>query len=270
MSSPIALPSSLPRLTRLARQTSSKGTTADRVAALLADYIRRHRLPAGTPLPSEVQSSLRLGVSRGVVREAYRSLSQAGTVDIANGRSPRVGALSNRSVLQLAQHALWTRQASVEQILDLRQTIETHAAELAAANRTEADVAALSRAVAAMRAAADRVDRWAAADIQFHEILGRATGNPLFWLLSSALREAMGTSIRVSFAGRSSQAEHNRVLATHARLVEAIAAGRAREARRLMVRHFDEARLAVRRDTAREAEGIERRRAQPRRPGVRR
>lgn len=237
------------------RPSAGEGTTADRVAELLVDHIRRHRLPAGTPLPSEIQSSLELGVSRGVVREAYRSLTQAGIVDIANGRSPRVGSLSNRSVLQFVQHALATQQASAVQILELRRPIEERAAELAAMHRSERDVAQLRRSVAAMRKAGLRVEPYTRADIRFHEIIGGAAGNPLFGLVSSGLREAMGTSIRVSLAGRQSQSELDQVIATHERIVDAIEAGRRQDARRLMTRHFAEAATAVRRQATSDAAG---------------
>jgi GntR family transcriptional repressor for pyruvate dehydrogenase complex len=234
-------------LTGLPRTPAAKGTTVDRVTAVLVDHIRRHRLAPGSVLPSEVQMSTELGVSRGAVREAYRSLSQAGLVEITNGRSPRVGLISKRALLQLVQHALWTQQASIEQILDLRRSIEEYAAGLAAVHRTEEDIAQLRRAVAGLRAAGRRADPYVRADIRFHEIIGLATGNPLIALVTGGLREAMGASIRVSLAGRQSAAELGRVVATHAQVVDAIEAGRAADARRLMARHFDEALTSVRR-----------------------
>lgn len=229
---------------------SAAGTTADRVAAVLVDYIRRNRLSAGADLPSEIQTSNQLRVSRGVVREAYRSLSSAGVVEIANGRSPRVGLISNRSLLRVMQHALWTDQASAEQIFELRGPIEERAAELAARNRSASDVDALRRAVAAMRAAGPNADAYVAADIQFHELMGRASGNPLFALVASALREAMGASIRGSFVRRRSAAEIRRTVDTHDRIVDAVEARRPRKARQLMARHFEEARKPLRRQLA--------------------
>ena len=240
------------------RLPASPSTIADRVAAILVDHIRRNRLAAGTPLPSEMQTSAQLCVSRGVVREAYRALSSAGLVEIANGRSPRVGYISHRSLLRLIQHALWTQQASAEQILELRSPIEERAAQLAATHRTELDVEGLRRAVAAMGAAGARVEAYVKADIRFHEIIGRATGNPLFGLVGSALRESMGSSIRASLAGRRSVAEVNKVIATHAKIVDAIESRRAGDARRLMVRHFAEARASVLRHAAEEAVALSR------------
>jgi len=227
---------------RTSRLASNGGTTADRVVKIIVEHIRKNRLPPSTPLPSEIQTSAQLKVSRGAVREAYRSLSHAGLVEIANGRSPRVGLMNNRSLLQFVQHALWTQQASADQILELRSPIEERAAELAAVNRTDADIEELRKAVAGMKAAGWKADRYVRHDIKFHEVVGRASGNPLFRLLSSGL------------AGRQSAAELHKVLETHSKIVDAIAARRGKDARRLMERHFKEAATAVQRQSAREAE----------------
>jgi GntR family transcriptional repressor for pyruvate dehydrogenase complex len=232
---------------RLPRGGAERGTTVDGVVKALVDLIRRYRLLPGTPLPSEVQVSAELAVSRGAVREAYRSLGQSGIVEIANGRSPRVGLISSQALLQLVQHALWTQQVSPEEILDLRSAIDEHAAELAAAHRTAADLVALRRAVADMKKAAGRIAPYVRADIAFHETIGRATGNLLIGLVSSGLREAMGASIRVSLAGRQSPVELRQVVIRHERVVDAIEARRPAGARREMVRHYKEARESVRR-----------------------
>ncbi len=235
------------QVTRLPNSRAAKGTTVDRVVQVLVDHIRRHSLPPGSRLPSELQMSRDLDVSRGAVREAYRSLGQTGLVDIANGRAPRVGLISNRALLQLVQHALWTQQVSSEDILDLRSAIDERAAELAATRRTADDVTALRRSVTAMTKAGFRVAAYVKADIAFHETIGRASGNLLITLVSSGLRQAMGTSIRTSLAARRSAAELEDVVRRHSQIVDAIAARQPAAARRLMVRHYDEARDAVRR-----------------------
>lgn len=224
-------------------------TSSDRVVISIVEHIRRHQLSAGERLPSEGQTSAHLNVSRGVVREAYRSLSSAGIVKIANGSSPRVGLVSSRALTQILQHAIWTRQASATQALELRGPIEARAAELAAKRRTPEQVDALRRAVAEMRAGKTRRSAYIKADVRFHETMGRATGNPLFWLIGSALRQAMVASMRQSLAGRRSVEELDKVIETHALIVDAIDARRPAEARRLMHRHYDEAAEAIRRQS---------------------
>jgi DNA-binding FadR family transcriptional regulator len=221
------------------------GTLSDRVVRYLVDYIRRHRLTWGAQMPSEIRLSVELEVSRGIIREAFRSLAAAGILEIANGRAPRVGRLNNRAFVQFLQHALYTEQASQEQVFDVRSSIEVRAAEIAALTRSEEDVEALRHEAATMRTAIRRREAFVQADVRFHEIIGRATDNPLFSLLGNALRDPLDLTIRAGFDSRRTRAELNRVVDIHAGIAEAIAARSPVKARRLMTVHFAEARQFV-------------------------
>ena len=233
------------------RKSSSLATApkqsnlSDRVAHHLMDHIRTNRLASGERLPSEVRLSADLKISRGIVREAYRALGSAGILEISNGRSPRVGALRSTALIHLLQHALATQQASPEQALDLRSAIEVKAAELAAEKRSTDDLAVMARAVRGMKRARRDIDAFVKHDVRFHECLGTATGNPLFALISSALSEAMATSVRAGMESRSDQAQVNRVVESHQDIVDAIIASDPEAAGACMERHFDEARRAL-------------------------
>jgi GntR family transcriptional regulator, transcriptional repressor for pyruvate dehydrogenase complex len=224
---------------------AAPGKLPDRVVRYLVGYIRKNRLRSGAEIPSEIRLSGELKVSRGIVREAYRSLQTAGVLEIANGRSPRVGRLNNRAFIQFLQHALSTEQASQDQVFDVRSSIEVRAAEVAAQKRTDEDAEALKHEAAIMRTAGRQRERFVKADIRFHEIIGRATGNPLFRLLSGALRESLSVTIRAGFDSRHTRAEIDRVAQIHAGLADAIAVRDAARARDLMILHFDEARVFV-------------------------
>ena len=223
---------------------------SDRVAHHLMDHIRTNRLASGERLPSEVRLSADLKISRGIVREAYRALRSAGILEISNGRSPRVGALRSTALIHVLQHALSTEQASPEQALDLRAAIEVRAAELAAEKRSDDEIRELTRAVRGMKRARRDIDGFVQHDVHFHECLGKATGNPLFALISSALGEAMATSVRAGLESRSDQAQVLRVVESHQDIVDAIAAGDSKAAGVCMERHFEEARRALARGRA--------------------
>jgi DNA-binding FadR family transcriptional regulator len=227
---------------------------SDRVAHHLMDHIRTNRLASGERLPSEVRLSADLKISRGIVREAYRALRSAGILEISNGRSPRVGALRSTAFIHVLQHALSTEQASPEQALDLRAAIEVRAAELAAEKRSADDIAVLARAVRGMKRARRNIDVFVQHDVHFHECLGKATGNPLFALISSALGEAMATSVRAGLESRSDQAQVLRVVESHQDIVDAITASDSQAAGVCMERHFDEARRALARARVRKEE----------------
>src|SRR5713101_3318024 len=108
---------------------------SERVTRYLVKHILDHDLKTGDKVPSEVRVSSDLGISRGVVRQAFHSLRTAGILEIAMGRSPRVGKLDDSAFTPQFDHALRTEQVSAEDVLELRCAVEVHAAELAAINR---------------------------------------------------------------------------------------------------------------------------------------
>ncbi|HEX3875638.1 MAG TPA: FadR/GntR family transcriptional regulator [Bryobacteraceae bacterium] len=226
---------------RMPNPDPSTGNLSDRVAEHLISYIRANKLRSGDQVPSEVSVSSELGISRGIVREAYRGLRMAGILDISNGRPPRVGRINEGVLAHLLEHALSTEQATAEQALHLRAVIEVRAAELAAENRLPSHVDALQEAVAGMRMNVANQELFAEADARFHEVIGRGTGNPLFELISSALRGALKSSIRAGLRNRVVQSELDQVVITHQRIADAISDGDAVEAREYMVIHFREA-----------------------------
>jgi DNA-binding FadR family transcriptional regulator len=140
---------------------------------------------------------------------------------------------------------LATRQATPMQALDLRSAIEVRAAELAAVKRGDADSEVLTRAVRGMKLARRDIDAFVQHDVSFHEGLGAATGNPLFLLIASALREAMAASVRAGMESRQTMQQVVRVVDTHQELLDAIVAGDPARAGATMTQHFDEARRAL-------------------------
>jgi len=175
---------------------SDSCSLSDHVAQHLIDHIRTNQLKSGEVVPSQMRISADLGVSRGIVREAFRALAMAGIIEINNGRSPRVGRITDEGISKFVQHALSTDQITVQQVLDLRAAIEIRGAELAAVNGTPEQVARLFEEVANMDATREERDRFVEADLRFHEVIEVATGNPLFELVGTALRSSMKASIR--------------------------------------------------------------------------
>jgi DNA-binding FadR family transcriptional regulator len=222
-------------------QDRLRSSLSDHVAQHLISHIRSNRLRPGDEVPSELSVSSELGISRGIVREAYRGLRMVGVLDISNGRSPRVGSINEGVLAHVLEHALSTEQATAEQALHMRAAIEVRAAELAAECRLPRHVIALQKEVANMRQLIGKQDLFAEADARFHQVIGSATGNPLFELIGSALRGALKASIRAGLRNRIVQSELDQVVATHHRIAEAISEGDAVQAREYMVIHFREA-----------------------------
>lgn len=216
-----------------------------------------------------VSAATRRRVLATVARLRYEPNAAARSLRILHGGEPRLAAapagaerdrptcperrreadpcspVNNRAALQLLQQAIGTRQASKEQVFDVRGSIEVRAAEIAALTRSDDDARALRHEVAAMKKAGQARERFVNADVRFHEIISRATGNPLFVLLGSALRDSLDCSIRAGFDSRGSKTALHRIVEIHEGIAAAVLARKPADAGRWMSVHFHEAREYV-------------------------
>jgi DNA-binding FadR family transcriptional regulator len=218
---------------------------SERVRRYLVKYIQDRDLKPGDRVPSEIQVSSELGISRGVVRQAYHSLRTAGILEIAMGRSPRVGELSHTAFTPVLAHALSTEQVSVEEVLELRLAVEVHAAALAAIHRDSGHIEALKKTVEGMRRTVEDLDRFARIDVRFHQLIGKATGNTLFEIFSRTLHGSLESSIRTGLRSRSTLTQIEKIVDTHQAIVNAIEAQDPSRARDFMALHFAEAKNAL-------------------------
>ena len=84
------------------------GGLVGRVVSAVNERIRRDRLRIADPLPSEAAFATELGVSRTVVREAFRALAALGIIDLVNGRRARVAAIDADVLGLVLEHAVHT------------------------------------------------------------------------------------------------------------------------------------------------------------------
>ena len=89
-----------------------KPTLSAQVARHLLDLIQQQGLRPGDLVPSEVQICKDLQVSRGSVREAYRTLAALGVLEIESGRRPRLKAINPHVLAQIFGYALKTAQVT--------------------------------------------------------------------------------------------------------------------------------------------------------------
>lgn len=143
----------------------------------------------GSRIPGENQLATELGVSRGTVREALRSLSLTGLLEPRVGDGTYVRATNEISGVLVRDEL----SASLTHVLDTRAGIEAAAARLAA-QQPNPDLSALSAALEARSNAGD-LNAFVAADTEFHRGVVVASGNPLLLRLYDAIAELLAESI---------------------------------------------------------------------------
>ena len=115
----------------------AEGGLVEGAMRAINDRIHRDRQRIGDPIPSEAALAAELGVSRTVVREALRALATLGVIDLGNGRRARVGTIDKHVLGLVLDHAVHTDQATIQQIYDVRRTIEMRTVALAALRRLD-------------------------------------------------------------------------------------------------------------------------------------
>ncbi|MBD3003251.1 MULTISPECIES: FadR/GntR family transcriptional regulator [unclassified Streptomyces] len=119
-------------------------TATDEAADGLRAMIAKGELTPGQQLPAEPELCARLGVSRGSLREAVRSLAALGLLESRHGSGTFISAL--RPGQMLAGFAATVDVLPLDGLLelfDVRRPLEAQAAALAAARADERVVARL-------------------------------------------------------------------------------------------------------------------------------
>jgi GntR family transcriptional regulator, transcriptional repressor for pyruvate dehydrogenase complex len=141
----------------------------------------------GDKLPPEKALAESLGVSRPIVREALARLKADGLIDTRQGAGAFVADRNKIAAFRFAKTAASASSTPADEasatdiaereMLELRQIVESGAAELAALRRNDADIAAIRAAVDAMDGALGARTDGSAADDAFHNAIAAATHN---------------------------------------------------------------------------------------------
>lgn len=207
--------------------------------------IRAQGLKPGAVLPSETAISADLGVSRAVVREAFRALTALRILDTGNGRRARVAAPDAGPLSLIVDHTVQTGHMSIQQVLDVRRTLEMRTVTLAALRRSDLQAAMLGETVAQMFDAIETPDRLRALDIGFHEAIAAACGNPLYAMLVQSFRVITEQTWHIGWHSRATAENRRGNIACHGRIAEAIAARDPGRAEAAMAEHFDSAKSVL-------------------------
>lgn len=202
-------------------------------------YIREHGLQVGDELPSEGAFAEQTGVSRTIVREAYRSLAALTLIDIGNGRRARVAAPKADVLAMITDHAVHTDQATIQQIFDVRRTVERRTVALAALRRTDKEAAEIIGLVDAMQRDFLKPQQVMEHDIAFHEAIGTASRNPMFALLVGSFHLLTRHTWPIGWASRGSNETRQESIDGHMIIAQAIANGDPAKGEQAMVDHFD-------------------------------
>ncbi len=227
---------------------------APRVYEQIVSHIERTifdgRLRQGQKLPPERQLARDLKASRVAVREALRTLELRGLVEVRQGSTGGyfVREMDDRPLVRDFETLFRLGGVSRQQLIEARRLIDPEVAFMAAQRATEAEIKGLLTVVDHRESAAAGGGDPRRFDLEFHHLLAEAAHNPVHAVISHALMtlEAEVVAPQVSLT-QTASAEVN---AAHRRIIEAMAARKAGEARAIMAAHIEEVQANLDRSAA--------------------
>ncbi|WP_017590054.1 FadR/GntR family transcriptional regulator [Nocardiopsis ganjiahuensis] len=153
---------------------------AQRTVAQIKAMISDGEVGPGQQLPTERDLSVRLGVSRGSVREAIRSLTTLGVLEVRHGAGVYVTALRPADLLEaFSVLAEVSRDETLLEVLQVRRMIEPAATAVAAARATPEDLERIGALLDDMEDGSGPREpaEHGAADLGFHQAIVACAGN---------------------------------------------------------------------------------------------
>jgi GntR family transcriptional repressor for pyruvate dehydrogenase complex len=227
------------RSQRIVRLPQDDRSGFAKVFEFLRDQLLDGRIGPGDRLVPERELAGQLGVSRPVVREALRSLSMMGVVEIRS----RVGTIVRRPDLSVMgdffAFALSQQSDLIDDVTQGRTAIECQAIRLACQRATTFDFERMRGALDRIAATLDDPVAGGEADFEFHATLVRAAKSETL----TSLFDAMAALLRRSHIDRRAlvtvdAAMKKHLLEDHRRLFDAVVAGDAEKADQALRKHF--------------------------------
>lgn len=226
--------------------TESPAETGERlyeqIIVKLQTLIANGQLRPGDRLPPERTLAATFRVSRNSVREAIRSLAEAGVLQSRRGDGTYVRDMPTSILVEQMARAMHDQRGRLRDILEFRKIVEPAIAELAALRMTPAILDRLKILVCDQDREILSGGDGAGLDTEFHATLSRATGNSVVRELVEALNTLVMDS-RSEFLQTGPR--KRRSVISHLRIIDALEKKDPDMARKAMRDHLDDVERTV-------------------------
>lgn len=196
-------------------------------------------LQIGDRLPSERELSEQMGASRTSIREAIRSLEILGIVESRQGEGNFIGNYKGDNWLEPISLMFKLNNGKFEDILEIRDIIESEAAKLAALRISDEQKLRLKEIVDRLKAAETEEDM-TKIDREFHLIISEASHNMLIGSMMRAITTILQNFISEARNSINVWSNDPQILLNkHVEIAEAILAGKSENASEGMHNHFE-------------------------------
>jgi len=206
-------------------------TMADVVELQLREYLRKKLFKPGDPLPSEQQLADALGVSRNVVREALSRLRMLGIVETKKKRGMLLSRPDILGSFERVLDPLIMDKATLQDLFELRLTLEIGLADILYKRKTDKDVAELEAIAMKQQVTVGKPSWRIKHEIAFHGKLYQMTGNETMHRFQQMLLPIFGYVMEL-------EQVYTPASVSHIELVEIVKKGSKEKFRQGMYQHL--------------------------------
>jgi len=212
-------------------ENSNKAATLPlAIAESLRERIANGEFVAGDRLPGHRELAQAYSVSVGSVREAVSMLISAGLVEARASRGTFVATALPGTV---GDEPLERKEA--EELIEAREVLELTLAAMAAERASSQQIARLRKCLERLETTADDPQAYPIADVEFHLALAEAAGNRFLLGALTDIRALLHRDMALSAEAAIRRFGDLRFsVESHRQVVDAIEAGQAEEARRIL------------------------------------
>jgi len=196
-------------------------------------------LSEGSAVPSESTLCTSYDVTRGVVREAIRSLESKGFIRVSQGMGTVVAQTHHWNILDPVWVLINSDKSLYDYLQTTREMLEPEIAGLAAQNASQENITVLRRILDQQINCIYDSNSIADIDVSWHAELSRATQNPILHNMHNMMAN-LSVKIRIEAARIPEAVEH--ALYWHEEIMRAVEAGDPTLAKAAMRMHMNQVR----------------------------
>jgi GntR family transcriptional repressor for pyruvate dehydrogenase complex len=181
-------------------QKIKKETAVDKVAKQLRSLIENGEYKPGDKLPSERALCEMMAVSRIAVREAIRDLVAKNLLEVRAGNGTYVKTVTANDFVDPLMVKLMNGY-TVRDLIEFREMIELSCCRLAVQRATDGDLDALWQILESMKQQLSEHKDYLAADLEFHNLIAKASGNKILVLVLNSVGDIIREVIRETSQG---------------------------------------------------------------------
>lgn len=170
-----------------------KGSISEIIVQRITDALISGELKPGDKIPTEVEFSEKLGVSRNAVREALKVLVAFGVLEIRRSEGTFVVEEYNNKLLDPLLYGLILSEHSMEELLEVKIAIANSALYLAILNASDEDICKLREYGEEFKNVMNEkpadIEKMYQASKRFNEYLSEISQNRMLYQLDSIIRK---------------------------------------------------------------------------------